>query len=540
MAVGGVTATYRNSKRLFVAAAALLLAAAGLLPVIAMAVNSFSVSGSFSFAAYQGLWGNGGQQLTLIGHSLVLSLSVAVMAAVVGVPLGVVLGKTDLPLRRVLAASFTVPLLLPPYVIAVAWTGVLGSGGWVDRSVAPQTAKQLSTALFGLPGSMGVLFTAFMPIVMLLTIAYLGAVNPRLEDAGRLVGRWPSVLRYITLPMIAPAILFATLLVFLLTLGEVGVPSYLRYAVYSAEILTQFAAFYDFRAATAAATPLLLITLAVVTLEYWLLRRQSADTRVALTATQTKISLKRWRWPLLGLVLGWGVLTVLLPIAVLAVQSFSYAVYAEAFARASDSLLRSMVFAVIGATVLTVLGALCGYLIHDRTLAAWRSVDALALFLFALPGTVIGIGLIGLWNTPLTNLLYGTPLIVIAGYLAQYAVLPTRMTSAILERIPTTLEYAAQLSGASWMMTVRHILAPLARRGLIAAWICSYMFCMRDLGISMVVYPPGSDTLPVRILTLMANGVPSLIAALCIILVAVTILPVGLVALWQRSEERPP
>jgi iron(III) transport system permease protein len=177
-------------------------------------------------------------------------------------------------------------------------------------------------------------------------------------------------------------------------------------------------------------------------------------------------------------------------------------------------------------------------LIHDRTLPLWRGVDVLGLFLFALPGTVIGIGLIGLWNTPMTSFLYGTPVIVILGYLAQYAILPTRMTWAILERIPASVEYAAQVCGASWIITVRHILAPLASRGLIAAWICSYVFCMRDLGISMVVYPPGSDTLPVRIFTLMANGPPTLIAALCVILIAVTILPLGLVALWQRREER--
>ena len=522
-----------------VSVAALLLSAAGLLPIVAMAANSFYLDGSFSLAAYKALWANSGQQLTPMSHSLFLSLSVAVMATAVGVPLGVVLGKTDLPFRRVFAALLTVPLLIPSYVLAVAWTAVIGSSGWVGRSLAPETAKYLSTALFGLAGCVGILLTAFTPIVMLLTIAYLGAVNPRLEDAGRLVGRWPAVLRYITLPIIAPGILFATSLVFLLSLGEVGVPSYLRYSVYPAEILTQFAAFYDFRAATAAATPLVFVTLLIVAVEYWLLRRQSTETRVALTARQTRIELKRWRWPLAGCVLIWAIVTVLLPLSVLAAQSFFYAAYAEAFTRATDSMLRSMGLAIVGATVLTVVGFLCGYLIHDRTLTVWRGVDALGLFLFALPGTVIGIGLIGLWNTPMTSFLYGSPLIVILGYLAQYAILPTRMTWAILEHIPATVEYAAQVCGASWIMTVTHILAPLASRGLIAAWICSYVFCMRDLGISMVVYPPGSDTLPVRILTLMANGAPSLIAALCVILIAVTILPLGLVVLWHRREGRP-
>jgi iron(III) transport system permease protein len=163
----------------------------------------------------------------------------------------------------------------------------------------------------------------------------------------------------------------------------------------------------------------------------------------------------------------------------------------------------------------------------------------LALFLFTLPGTVIGIGLISLWNTPMTNLIYRTPAIIILGYLAQYAVLPTRMTSGILERIPPSLEGAARLCGADWFTTLRHIVAPLAARGLIAVWVVSYVFCLRDLGISMVVYPPGSDTLPVRILTLMANGAPSLISALCVILVAATLLPLGAMTLWLGLRSRP-
>ena len=87
-------------------------------------------------------------------------------------------------------------------------------------------------------------------------------------------------------------------------------------------------------------------------------------------------------------------------------------------------------------------------------------------------------------------------------------------------------------------MTLWHIVVPMAKRGLVAAWIGGYVFCLRDLGISMVVYPPGSDTLPVRILTLMANGAPSLIAALCVILIVATLLPLGLVVLWQGRVGR--
>ena len=300
-------------------------------------------------------------------------------------PLGVLLGKSDLPLRRSFAVLFTLPLLIPPYVIAVAWSSALGKGGWIVPALAPATSELLTSALFGLYGCIGVLFTAFMPIVMLLTIAYLGAVNPRLENAGRLVGRWPAVLWRITLPLIAPAILFAAVLVFLLTLGEVGVPTFLRYPVYPVETLTQFAAFYDFNAATAAAIPMLAVTLAILALEYRFLHNRALEFRAAtFGGERTQIELGHWRLPLFGIVLSWALVTVAMPLAVLFIQSSSLSAFAEAFSRASESIVRSLAFAVIGATLLTLLGFFCGYLIHNRTLPLWQSVDMLALFLFTL------------------------------------------------------------------------------------------------------------------------------------------------------------
>ena len=64
--------------------------------------------------------------------------------------------------------------------------------------------------------------------------------------------------------------------------------------------------------------------------------------------------------------------------------------------------------------------------------------------------------------------------------------------------------------------------------------LIGFVFALRDVAISIVVYPPGADTLPVRILTLMANGAPSLIAALCIILIAATLLPLAVAGLWLK------
>jgi ABC-type Fe3+ transport system permease subunit len=75
------------------------------------------------------------------------------------------------------------------------------------------------------------------------------------------------------------------------------------------------------------------------------------------------------RFPLFGLVLLWTLITVALPMAVLIVQSASLNAFTDAFLWASDSIVRSVVFAVIGATLLTLLGFFCGYLVHSRALS---------------------------------------------------------------------------------------------------------------------------------------------------------------------------
>jgi iron(III) transport system permease protein len=99
--------------------------------------------------------------------------------------------------------------------------------------------------LFGLPGVVLVLATAFLPVVLLLTMTYLKAVNPTLEQAARLSSGWPAVLKSITIPLAAPGIVLSLVLVFLLVLGEFGAPAFLRVDVFPVASFTEFTAFYN-------------------------------------------------------------------------------------------------------------------------------------------------------------------------------------------------------------------------------------------------------------------------------------------------------
>jgi len=493
----------------------ILLFAIGVLPVLSMLVKSVVVDGQFSLAAYGGVLASRHQWI-LMGHSMVLSSLVTVLAVGVGTPLGILLGKTDLPFRKFFTALFVMPLLIPPYIMAVSWSGLLGASG--------------AHLLFGLPGCVLVLFSIFLPIPMLLTMLFLRAINPRLEEAGRLVAGWRGVLKGISLPLILPAVLLSALLVFLLAFGEFSVPNYLRYPVFPVEIFTLFSAFYNFKAATATAVPLVAITLILLVAEARFLRERTYQPHPLSAAKRLPpIQLGHRRAGWFAGVLLTGVLLVVVPIAALVVQSAG--AYAEAFEKAGDSLVRSLWYAIGGATLLSLLGFFTGYLIHTKAFRFWAAVDSTTLFLFALPSTVIGIGLIGLWNTPWTNWVYGTPVIVLLGYLAKYTALTSRISVAQLAYISPAMEEAAQIAGAGWFRRMVCIVMPLARRGLLAGWMVGYIFSLRDTGITMLVYPAGHETLPVRIFTLMANGSAELIAALCIIMIAATLLPIAI--LWM-------
>lgn len=504
-----------------------ILSVAGLLPLAVMFGKSVLVDGHLSLAYYRDLFISG-RALVLLGNSFKLALCTSFLATAIGIPVGILLGKTDLPGRGIFALVLSLPLLVPPYITAVAWFGILGKAGILSRFVGAEAGTWTSARLFDLTGCVLVLFSTFLPIIVLMTMVLLRTVNPRLEEAARLVAGWGSVLWGVTIPLILPGILIAATLVFLLVLGELGVPMFLRYEVFPVESFTQFSAFLNFGAATAAAMPLAVVTLIVLGAEWLLLRNKIQQLRPAADQTsESQIRLGYATAPLFLLVTFLGIVLVVVPFSGLVIQSGSVAAYIEAWLRAGGSLIRSVEYAAIGASLLTVFGFFVGYLVHSKAMRIWRAADAFTLLLFAMPGTVIGIGLVTLWNHPSTTFIYGTPAIILLGYLAQYTALTSRFTVAALDQIPPAMEEAARLAGAGWWRRLAWIVVPLAVRGLIAAWLAAYVFCLRDLSISMLVYPPGYDLFTTRTFTLMANGSPQMIAALCVILIGAAIIPLA-------------
>ena len=158
--------------------------------------------------------------------------------------------------------------------------------------------------------------------------------------------------------------------------------------------------------------------------------------------------------------------------------------------------------------------------------------------LFAVPSTVVGIGLIGIWNrTGVFGVLYGTPAMLVLAYLALVPVCALAI-GATIRTVPESHEEAAATAGAGWMRTMAQIVLPQVRSGLLAAWVVAFVLAFGEVGTSILVAPPGESTLPIRVYTLIANAPPGDAAALAVVQTVVILCPLALLGIVS-TRRRP-
>jgi iron(III) transport system permease protein len=164
--------------------------------------------------------------------------------------------------------------------------------------------------------------------------------------------------------------------------------------------------------------------------------------------------------------------------------------------------------------------------------------DVLFVVLFAVPSTVVGIGLIGLWNRPGPfGFVYGTDGMLLLAYLARFVPVAALGLAATIRRVPTSHEEAAAVSGAHWLRMVARILAPQMRLAVVASWAVVFILAFGELGASILVAPPGDATLPIRIYTLIANTPSSHVAALALLQSFVIFCPMALLAIGLAASK---
>jgi iron(III) transport system permease protein len=362
---------------------------------------------------------------------------------------------------------------------------------------------------------------------MLATEVALRRIDGRLEEAAVLSAPPSFVLRRITLPLAAPGVLAAALIIFVLSVSEFGVPGLLRVRVYTTEVFTAFAALYDFSRAMLLAVPLLVLCLIVATVavalagERLVTTRRGSGIRPAL--------LEGWRGSAEIVAIFVAAIALGVPVVVLMREALGVNSLTAVLEGSGRAITNSLVLAAIGATAVVGLALWLGYARARSSGRLGQLADVLFVVAFAVPSTIVGVGLIGLWNRPgLVGTFYGTDVMFVLGYLARFVPVAALAIAATTRYVPVSHEEAAAVSGAGWLRTMTRIVLPQIRLGLLIAWVIAFVLAFGELGVSILVAPPGEATLPIRIYTIIANTPPSHVAALALLQTAVILSPLAM------------
>jgi iron(III) transport system permease protein len=467
--------------------------------------------------------------LPTVGRVFLLAAATTLLAAIMGVPLAWLMVRSDLPGRRLIHWLAALPLAIPPYIGALVYQIVCAPSGSLNAILSwsldlPPDNRIVS--IYGVPGAAWVLSLFCFPHIFLLVAGALERMSPSLEEAARAAGMSPwAVFSRVTLPILRPAIGGGGLMVFLYAWADFGVVSLLRVRTLTTMVFDYVQGTMDWTIPAGLSVFLALITTAVLAIQLRFLGRGRYAQVTSASRPAGAVPLGRWRIPAMLFVILVLLCSLGMPLGVLAFRASRLSVSAaSAFLSQQASFIGNSVWtAASGATVAMVLALVIGWLQARHRIG--RGVPAMFQVGYAIPGTVLGLGMVGFFQAVLPWL-YGSPIVLILGYLVLFVTPAIQGTGAALAQISPSLEEAARGLGRGPLATFREVTFPLVRPGLVAAWALVFMLCMRELAATLILRPPGFDTLPVRIWihTMDVGPVPTA-ALLAVVLVAIVAVP---------------
>jgi len=492
-----------------------------LLPIMFMVFSSIWSDGQLSLSSYRELLFDK-RQIGLIKNSFGLSLGTTFLSLAIGVPLAFLSAKTNFWGRKLLGIAYLIPILIPPYMHAIVWAHLLSKNGLVNQCFAQLfSLKETPFDIYGLPGAIFIMTLAYFPFVTMLTASGLRSIDRRMEEASLLHhGPWKTI-KGITLPLVAPHILCGTFFVFIFSVINFGVPDILRLRVYPLEIFIQFSAYYNEKAAMALSMPLVALTFLLIVLQKWYMKDRSYVNLASGFEETKRYHLGRLQG--LACIFAFTVLflSVVTPIAVLLKVAGPLSTYVKVLETSKTQIGYSIVIALLGGFSMVCLAFFISYFIERMSGQTRNLAEFATLIPFAIPATVLGIGMIKMWNRPITDVIYGSSLIIILGYVAHFIPFTTRITSSALKQVNPRLEEMAFLVTNNWFKVIGKIVLPLMRPGLLAAFFIGFILSIGDMGTTLLIMPPGKTTLPVKIYNLMHYGAEQMVAALCLILIGI-------------------
>lgn len=516
-------------SRAFMLAAAVLMAllsAFTVVPLLVLILRAGAGEGPGVWA----LWSDPATLHALSG-TVWTSTGAALISFALGLPLAVLLERTDLPRRRTLRAAFTLPTAIPPYIWCMGWIALANPrAGLLNRVLGEGTLDIYSTA-----GIAFVLGGAGLPLVMLPAAAVLARIDPSLEEAARVCGAGPvRTLLAVPVRLALPAAASGTALVFLFAAASFGVPYLLGVTatpptptlttrIYSEMLMGQGGLWR----ATALSLVLLLMAVLVLAVSRVLGRSGRTALLSGKGLKHRELQLGPWRTPLAVAVGAIALVLIVAPLAAVALASlttpsgsFTASHWGRVLtdARTLDATWRSLLLALAAAVSVTALG-LAFAMIRRRSLALGRAAELLAAWPYAVPGTVLAIALLVAFSRDLRFVFFDRFALVLAlsntlwllllAWVAKHLAFGTRNAAEGLARVDPSLAEAARVSGAGPARAFVDAVLPQLEAPLFAAFTLTFLTCATELTLAVLLVPAGRDVLGTLLFELQSYADPA-------------------------------
>src|SRR5438105_2047777 len=372
--------------------------------------------------------------------TLILATSSSIICCAVAAPMGWLVARTDMPLRRTVRALVTASFVTPPFLGAIAWEVLAApNSGLLNKTYRAITGVAQDEYLFNiysLPGVIFVISCYTFPYVFVLLANALDRIPGDLEDASAILGgRTWTTARRITIPLALPALVAGALIAFLQAMTLFGSPAILAIPAGFHTITTKIWSLFNYppkpELAAAASIPLLVLTVLLLRGEHLILGRRGYSVVGGKHGDPRLIRLGALKRIALAFVFVVLLCPVFLPYGALLNATFSRV--ATSFVTFDNFTLHNIHFVffelsatqlavkntfllgVASATIGTIMALVIAYLTTRRAIRGYRALGFLATAPVAIPGIVLGVGLFLSYARP-PLVLYGTLWILLIAF----------------------------------------------------------------------------------------------------------------------------
>ncbi|MCC6193362.1 MAG: iron ABC transporter permease [Burkholderiales bacterium] len=462
------------------------------------------------------IWGlgcfGGGTRCGVAINSAMLAALVGLLSTLLGLVFALVVQRGGRRYAGMLKLMSILPIVTPPFVIALALVVLFGRTGLVTGWLEACCGIPRSRWLYGLPGVAIAQLITFSPIAFMILYGALSAISPALEEAAQtLRASRARVFRTVTWPLLRPALANAFLLGFVESLADFGNPIVLagNYDVLSTKIFFAVAgAQHDPGRAAALAAVLLGLTLLAFYLQQRWIGRLSYVTVTGKGDGGLPGKLPKPLWnACFTIACAWIAFTLACYVIIFIggfvkdigrgdmTMTFRHflAGFGIAFdnpagmftGSAWDSLFNTMLVAAISAPLTAAVGLLSAYVITRHRFVGRRAFEFLTMVSFAIPGTVIGVSYIVAFNVAPLELTGGMAILVLC-FVFRNMPVGVRAGIAALAQIDKTLDEASSTLRASTVRTLREVILPLLRPAILATLVFSFTHAMT--AVSAVIF----------------------------------------------------